>query len=166
MLFLFAVQLKTNKMENKNYHKTIMVNASAKEAMKKISQINLWWRKDFSDTAEKLNDKFTVPFVEPSFVDFVISEFVPDKKVVWKVTDCYLPWFNDKKEWNNTEVVFKLSDEKARPDDPVGRGKIKIDFTHIGLVSEVECYDVCEKGWNGHINTLEKLINEGKGLSE
>jgi hypothetical protein len=146
-----------NNMENKNYHTTIMVNASAEEAMKKISQINLWWRKDFLDKAEKLNDTFTVPFGEPSFVDFVISEFVPDKKVVWKVTDCYLPWFQDKKEWNNTEVVFQLSEEN---------GKTKIDFTHVGLVPEVECYTVCEKGWNGHINTLAKFINEGKGLPE
>lgn len=146
-----------NKIENKNYHKTIMVNAPAKEAMKKIIQINLWWRKDFVDTAEKMNDKFTVPFGEPSFVDFVVSELVPGKKIVWKVVDCYLPWFEDKKEWNNTEVVFELSEEK---------GKTKIDFTHIGLVPEVECYDVCEKGWNSHIDTLEKFINEGKGLSD
>jgi hypothetical protein len=149
--------LNNNKMENKNYHTTIMVNASAEEAMKKISQINLWWRKDFLDKAEKLNDTFTVPFGEPSFVDFVISEFVPDKKVVWKVTDCYLPWFQDKKEWNNTEVVFELLEEND---------KTKIDFTHVGLVPEAECYNVCEKGWNGHINTLVKFINEGKGLPE
>ena len=148
-------------MENKNYHCTITVNASSEASMKKISQINLWWRKDFSGRAEKLNDTFTVPFGEPAFVDFVVSELVPSKKVVWKVTDCYLPWFKDKKEWNNTEVVFQLSE-----DDPVARGKTKIDFTHIGLVPEVECYEVCEKGWNGHISTLETFINEGKGLPE
>jgi hypothetical protein len=148
-------------MENKNYRRTIMINASAKDAMKKISQINLWWRKDFSDTTAKLNDKFTVPFGklngEISFVDFVISEFVPNKKMVWKVTGCYLPWFKDKKEWNNTQVVFKISSEN---------NKTKIDFTHVGLVPEVECYDVFEKGWNGHIGTLVKFINDGKGLPE
>lgn len=146
-----------NKIENKNYHRTIIVKASAEEVMKKISRINLWWRKDFSDSAEKLDDKFTVPFGEPSFVDFVVSEFVPNKKVVWKVTDCYLPWFQDKKEWNNTEVVFQLSEEND---------KTKIDFTHVGLIPEIECYNVCENGWNGHIKTLEKFINEGKGLPE
>jgi len=70
------------------------------------------------------------------------------------------------KRWNKTEVVFQLSEEIARPDDIVARGVTKIDFTHIGLVPEVECYDVCEKGWNGHINTLDQLINEGKGLPE
>jgi hypothetical protein len=142
-------------MENKNYHKTIMVDASPEEAMKKISQVNLWWKKDFKGSAEKLNDTFTIPFTEPSFVDFIVSELIPDKKMVWKVTDCYLPWFRDKKEWNNTEVVFQLSKESE---------KTKIDFMHIGLVPEIECYDVCEKGWNGHINTLDQLINKGKGL--
>lgn len=148
-------------MENKNYHRAILVNSSAEEAMKKISQIKLWWRKDFSDKAEKLNDKFTVPFGEhngeKSFVDFIVSEFVSNKKVVWKVTDCYLPWFQNKKEWNNTEVVFNLLEED---------GKTKIDFTHIGLVPGVECYEVCEKGWDGHINTLEKFINEGKAIPQ
>lgn len=144
-------------MENKNYHRTITVNAPAEAAMKKISQVNLWWKKDFSGSTDNLNDKFTVPFQETSFVDFVISEFLPNKKVVWKVTDCYLPWFQDKKEWNNTEVVFELSEEN---------GKTKIDFTHVGLIPEVECYEVCEKGWNGHVNDLVKLINEGKGIPE
>lgn len=143
-------------MENKNYHRTITVNASAEEAMQKISQLNLWWRKDFSGTAAKLNATFTVPFGEPSFVDFVVSELVPNKKAAWKVTDCYLPWFNDKKEWNNTEVVFELSEEN---------GKTRIDFTHIGLVPEIECYTVCEKGWDGHVTeSLVKFINEGKTI--
>ena len=140
------------KMENKNYHTIIIVNASAEDAMKKISQVNCWWKKNFSGSAEKLNDTFTVPFTEPSFVDFVVSEFVPNKKVAWKVTDCYLPWFQDKKEWNNTEVIFELFQESD---------KTKIDFMHVGLVPEIECYDVCEKGWNGHIRALEKFINEG-----
>jgi len=34
-------------MVNKNYHRTIMVNASAEEAIKKISQVNFWWEKRF-----------------------------------------------------------------------------------------------------------------------
>jgi hypothetical protein len=149
-------------MENKNYHRTITVNASADEAMKKITQVNLWWKTDFYGSAKKLNDKFKIPFGElngeKSFVDFVVSEFVPNKKVVWKVTNCNLPWFKDKKEWNNTEIVFEISSEN---------GKSKIDFTHIGLVPGIECYDVCEKGWNGHVtNSLVNFINTGKGMPQ
>jgi hypothetical protein len=144
-------------METKNFHRTITVNASAKEAMKKISQVNLWWAKNFSGSAEKLNDKFTVRFGE-TYVDFQISEIVPNNKVVWKVTDCNLHWIKAKKEWINTEVVFELSSEN---------NKSKIDFTHVGLVPGVECYNDCEAGWNGHVTlSLANFINEGKGQPE
>ncbi|MFT3909085.1 MAG: SRPBCC family protein [Ferruginibacter sp.] len=148
-----------NKMENKNYHRTITVNVSAAEAMKKISQVNGWWKHDFSGSAEKPNDKFTVPFGdlngERSFVDFVVSEILPNKKIIWKVINCNLPWFRDKKEWNNTEVVFAISSKN---------NKTIIDFTHIGLVPAVECYGVCEKGWDGHVtSSLVSFINDGKG---
>jgi len=140
--------------EKKDFHRTIMVTASPAEAMKKISQVNGWWAKSFSGSAEKLNDEFTVRFGE-TFVDFRISELVPDKKVVWKVTDCNLHWIKTKKEWNGTQVVFEISPEK---------NKTKIDFTHIGLVPGVECYKDCEVGWDGHItNSLVNFINEGKG---
>ena len=92
--------------------------------MKKISMVNLWWAKNLSGSAEKLNDKFTVRFGE-TFVDFLISELIPDKKVVWKVTNCNLDWIKAKKEWNGTEVVFEISSEN---------NKTNIEFIHIGLV--------------------------------
>lgn len=147
-------------MKNKNYHRTITVNASPGEAMKKISEVHLWWKKDFSGRAEKLNNKFTVPFDKEgiAFVNFRVSELQPEEKVVWKVTDCYLPWFNDKKEWNNTEVTFEISSVNDQT---------QIDFIHIGLVPGIECYEVCEKGWDGHVtNSLVKFMNEGVGLPQ
>lgn len=145
-------------MENKNFHRTITVNASAAEAMKKISQVNLWWAKNFKGSAAQLNDKFTVSFGE-TFVDFLVSELVPNKKVVWTVTDCNLHWIKAKKEWKNTQVVFEIS--------PENNNETRIDFTHIGLVPGVECYNDCEVGWNGHITiSLANFINEGKGEPE
>ena len=144
-------------MAKKNYHVTLKVNASAEEAMKRISQVNKWWAKKVKGKAEKLNDEFTVDFGE-TFVDFQISELVPNKKVVWKVIDCNLHWIENKKEWNRNEVVFEIIP---------GRNSTKIDFTHIGLVPGVECYEDCEVGWNGHLmGSLVNLINEGKGQPE
>ena len=144
-------------MEKKDFHLTITVNASPEEAIKKINQVNLWWAKKVIGNSEVLDDKFTVDFGK-TFVDFQISELIPNKKVVWKVTDCNLDWINDKKEWNNTEVVFEVSTES---------NKTKIDFTHIGLVPGIECYEDCEEGWTGHVtNSLVKFIDEGKGMPE
>lgn len=144
-------------MNNNNFHRTIKVNASPAEAMKKISQVNGWWAKNFSGSADKLNDKFTVNFGN-TFVDFQISECVPCKKIAWKVIDCNLDWINNKKEWNGTEVVFEISEKEQAT---------QIDFTHIGLVPEAECYADCEVGWNGHITkSLVSFINQGKGMPE
>jgi hypothetical protein len=144
-------------MINKNFQRTIEVHASAAEAFKKISQVNRWWAKNFSGSAEKQNDKFTVRFGD-TFVDFVIIEAIADKKVVWRVTDCNLHWIKAKKEWNNTEVVFDISSQK---------NKSIILFTHVGLVPGVECYDDCEAGWNSHLReSLADFINKGEGKPE
>lgn len=144
-------------MERENFHRTIKVNASAAEAVKKIGQVHLWWAENFTGSANKLNDKFTVRFGD-TFVDFKISLLIPGKKVVWKVTDCNLHWINDKKEWNGTEVVFEVSENK---------NATQIDFTHVGLVPGIECYDNCEAGWTGFVTmSLVKFINEGKGIPE
>ena len=144
-------------MEKKDYHKTITVSASPEEAMKKIAQVNLWWAKNFKGNADKLDDKFSVYFGD-TFVDFKISEIIPDKKVTWLVTDCNLQWIEDKKEWKNTEVIFSLTENS---------GKTLIDFIHKGLTPDRECYDSCEPGWTHHLNdSLVKLIDEGKGFPE
>jgi hypothetical protein len=56
----------------------------------------------------------------------------------------------------HTEVAFEISKKE---------NTTQIDFTHIGLVPEIECYDVCEEGWNTHITvSLARFINEGKGM--
>lgn len=144
-------------MEKHSYHRTIAVSASPEETLKKISQVNLWWKKSFNGKAEKVNDEFVIPFGKAgeSFVNFKITEHVPGKKVVWSVTDCYLPWFTDKKEWNNTRVVFELSTDNQ---------STKLDFTHEGLVPGIECYEACEKGWDGHVTmSLLNFINSGTG---
>jgi hypothetical protein len=142
-------------MANKNFQRTIAVNAAPAEAMKKIAQVDKWWAKKVKGRSEMLNDRFTVDFGE-TFVDFQITELVPAKKVVWKVTDCNLHWISHKKEWNGTEVVFEISGAE---------NPTQIHFTHVGLMPGIECYKDCEAGWNEHItDSLVKYINEGKGM--
>lgn len=142
-------------MATKSFHTTIEVNVSAEEAMKKISLVNKWWAKKVKGKSGKLNDKFTVDF-GTTWVDFQIIELVPNKKVVWKVTDCNLEWIKNKKEWNGTDVVFEISEKK---------NTAQIDFTHLGLIPSFECYGDCKTGWTEHVTeSLVMFINEGKGM--
>lgn len=144
-------------MKNNDYHKTMTVDASAEEAMRKISEVNGWWAKNFIGKADNLHDKFSVRFGE-TYVDFQVSDLIPDRKVVWKVTDCHLHWIKAQKEWMDTEVVFELSKKG---------NETRIDFTHIGLVPGVECYHDCEVGWNGHLTgSLVEFINGGVGTPQ
>ena len=63
-----------------------------------------------------------------TFVTAKVVELVPYKKIAWEVIDCYLHWLKEKKEWNNTKMVWEIStvDNLAQ-----------INFMHIGLVPEI-----------------------------
>jgi len=143
-------------MENKNFNATITVDASASDAIKKISNIPEWWGITFTGSSEKLNDKFTVKMSGDSFFNFTVVEFIPSKRVVWLVTDCNMPWYSDKKEWANTKLIFDITENN---------GVTELKFTHEGLTPEVECYKDCESGWTHWIKTsLLSYFTTGKGV--
>jgi|SRR5450432_155398 Activator of Hsp90 ATPase homolog 1-like protein len=142
-------------MKEENYHVTLTVNTSAKEVFKSINDVTKWWTEDLKGSSQKLNDEFTVQFGDVHVSKQKLVELIPDKKVVWLVTDSKLNFIKDKQEWNNTKISFELSGQED---------KTQIHFTHIGLVPEVECYNSCTKGWDYYIKgSLFKLLTEGKG---
>ena len=142
-------------MENKNYNATITVSQSSKEVINSINSVSKWWTENVEGDSENLNGVFTADFGGGNFVTHKLIEVIPNKEVVWLVTDCYLSWLKDKTEWTNTKMSFEIS-----PKD----NSTEISFTHIGLAPEVECYDMCVKGWDQYVKgSLFKLITEGSG---
>jgi hypothetical protein len=156
--YKFITNVKFLDMKNQNdFSYSFTVKALANETMEKISQVNLWWANDFKGTASKLNDEFSVYFGD-TYVNFRICEVIPDKKIIWQVTDCNLHWIEEKKEWIDTEIIWSLSEKD---------GKTKIDFVHKGLTPDSECYESCKPGWTHHLkDSLLRLIDEGKGFPE
>ena len=142
-------------MEKQDYQVSISVEASADKVFKCINNVKGWWSENLKGDSENQDGVFTIDFGGDIFVTHKLVEVVPNKKVVWLVTDCYLSWLKDKSEWTNTKVVFNISTE----------GNLTtIHFTHIGLVPQVECYNDCVKGWEQYIKgSLQKLITEGEG---
>ncbi|HVX27444.1 MAG TPA: SRPBCC domain-containing protein [Parafilimonas sp.] len=144
-------------MKNENYSISFNTNASAKAAFKNINNVAGWWTKNIEGNTENVNDVFTVRFGE-TFVTFEITEIIPERKIVWKVTGCNLHWLNNKKEWNNTKVHWLIAKKN---------NSTKITMMHEGLIPQIECYTNCEKGWNFYVGeSLRKLINEGQGLPD
>ena len=142
-------------MTQKDYQSSITVHTTAKEAFEHVKNVRGWWAKKMEGSSSGLHDEFKVLF-NPTWVAFRIVENVPYKRIVWEVTDCYLHWLKDKKEWNGTRVVFDIAETGD---------STRITMTHIGLVPEVECYAQCEQGWNDHFSkSLFQYLTQQEGM--
>ena len=145
-------------MKKQDYHTSITADGSAHKAFESINSVTKWWTENMEGSSQKLNDVFTVRFGDVHYSKQKLVEVVPDKKVVWLVTDSKLNFLKDKQEWTNTKISFEISSQND---------KTKIHFTHIGLVPEIECFDACSNAWSQYIQqSLWSLITMGSGRPE
>ncbi len=142
-------------MDSKNFTRSISVSIPVDEAIKKINKVPEWWGIKFYGESEEQGNNFEVKMGGESFFNFTVEELIPNKKIVWLVTDCNMPWYTDKNEWSNTKLIFDLKESD---------GVTTINFTHEGLTPNIECYKDCEPGWNHWITrSLFSYLTTGKG---
>lgn len=143
-------------MANNDFNSSFSAEISAAEAIKKINNVPGWWGVTFTGNTEKQNDTFVVKMGGDSFFNFTVTELIPDKRVVWLVTDCNMPWYSDKKEWANTRLIFDVNENN---------GVTELNFKHEGLTPDIECYKDCSPGWTHWIKTsLFSYFTTGKGV--
>ena len=141
-----------------DYTVSITVNATAQEAFKSINNVTKWWTENLEGSSQQLDDEFTVRFGDVHVSTQKLVEVIPDKKVVWLVTDSRINFVENKHEWTNTKIVFEIS----RRDN-----QTRITFTHLGLTPRFQCYGGCSGAWGEYIEeSLYKLITKGKGMPE
>lgn len=142
-------------MDNQDYSITISANISLNDAFNSINHVSKWWTENFEGHSQKLTDEFTVRFGNMHYSKQRIIEFIPEKKIVWLVTDSNLSWLKDKHEWTNTKISFEITNRD---------NKTQIKFTHIGLVPAIECFIDCSNAWSQYIHqSLLSLMTTGKG---
>ena len=142
-------------MSSKNFNTYILVDKSPREAFQAINNVLGWWTENVKGNTQKLNDEFTVQFGDVHKSTQKLIEVIPDKKVVWLVTDSNLNFIKNKEEWTGTKISFEISAKD---------NKTQVRFTHEGLVPEEECFDACSNAWSEYIHeSLLYLITEGEG---
>ncbi len=142
-------------MKNQNLKNSFTVNQTPKEVFDAINNVRGWWSGNLDGVTNKLGGVFTYRYKDMHYSKQKITQFIPEKKVVWTVLDSYLSFVEDKTEWNGTKVIFEIIQKW---------GKTKVRFTHQGLTSQVECFDACNDAWGSYIKgSLKNLITKGKG---
>jgi hypothetical protein len=141
-------------MSGENYTSSFTVDRTPDEVFEAINDVRAWWTGVIEGKTDELGAEFTYTYVNVHYSKQKITELVPGKRVVWKVTEAELTFIEDTGEWTGTEIVFDIAEKD---------GKTEVTFTHIGLVPEVECFTGCSDGWNYYVGTsLRAFINSGK----
>ncbi|RPD39471.1 SRPBCC family protein [Chitinophaga barathri] len=146
-------------MATTDFKFTLTTEQTPQEVFEAITNVRGWWSGIHSEEihggTEKLNDEFSFSAEGGAhYSKQKLVEVIPNKKVVWLVTDSKFSYVEKQDEWTGTKVIFEIS-EKG--------GKTQLVFTHEGLTPEIECYESCAPSWSEYLqDKLLTLINTGK----
>jgi hypothetical protein len=140
---------------NNNLSITFTVDAKPKDVFDAINDPRSWWSEATDGVTDTLGSIFYYHYKDIHRCTFKVTELVPGKKVVWHVLQNYFNFVKDSTEWTDTDVVFEITSNGSTTD---------VRFTHVGLVPDDECYEVCSNAWGGYISrSLPDRITKGKG---
>ena len=145
-------------MKNQDFTFTQLTAQTPEAVFKAVINVRGWWTGYHSEIisggTEKLNDEFTFSAGNGAhYTKQKLVEVIPNKKIVWLVTECELSFVEQKDEWVGTKIIFDISKKGD---------KTQLVFTHEGLVPQGECYDACAPAWTQYLqNRLLPLIAKG-----
>lgn len=132
-----------------DYTTAFSVPASAEQAARvltDIEEISRWWTSWTAITGsgeEGGQMRFSLPRGEDQLILRVAA--ARPTTIAWSVEDCAV-----QPEWTETRPTFTL---RARRD-----GGTDIEFQHLGLTPAFECWDICQAGWDQHLETLRQHL--------
>jgi hypothetical protein len=142
-------------MSDKSYTTSITVDRPPLEVFHAINDVRSWWNEDITGEATAVGDEFTHHVKDIHRAHIQVTELLPGERVTWRVLDNWMSFIQDQSEWKDTEIRFDLSEKD---------GATEVRFTHIGLVPDYECFDICYTAWGHYIGaSLRSLITTGEG---
>ena len=141
-----------------HYIRKFTINADAHALYQAITTnegCKAWWTLQ-SEVGDTVGSQATFRFGKTHWT-FEIKELERDHKVMWHCTDQFVDAsFSKTDEWVGTTVVFNISN--------LGNG-VLLHFEHIGLDNQLECWEVCQRGWDFFLGTsLKAYLENGKGM--
>lgn len=141
-----------------NYTSEITVTNTPEAAYQALTNgFDKWWTTAcnlVSETGEEITFRFG-----PTYWVMRANNLVPDKFVELECIEANhvhdgLP-SSIRNEWKGTKLKWEIQKQEE---------KTKIVLVHEGLMPLLECYDVCEQGWDYFfVNSLKQYLDTGKG---
>ncbi len=134
----------------------ITVDATPQEAYDAIVDVSSWWgATNIVGPTDRLGAEWYYLVPDIHFSQQRTAELVPGERVVWEFTGGHLEFIEEKGEWIGTTARFDIS---------AADGRTTITFTHQGLTSTDECFEVCHDAWRHYITeSLAQRIATGEG---
>ena len=141
-----------------HYQQTVVIHAEPAAVYRAIATtegLRGWWTPD-CDADAHVGGTARFDFGH-THKEMSIEQLDTNRGVRWFCTKAFIDSASiaRKDEWVGTEIVFRLT--------PTIDGKTRLDFEHVGLVSTLECYDLCRNGWNYFLASLQQLVETGRG---
>lgn len=142
----------------KSYQQSLSIKASPAAvyaALTTIQGLRAWWTQDCAGGVA-VGDTLEFRFSE-CYKDMRIEKLQADSEVRWLCTRAHIvaESVNLADEWVGTQVVFHISD--------AGLGKTQLDLEHIGLLPSLQCYTLCQNGWQHFLASLQQYLETGTG---
>lgn len=140
----------------KDYNATLTSSHNAEVIFKTITEeMSNWWA-PMSGKFVNLGDQASIRFGENSYWSFEASTLNKPSRVVLTCNGAHHICDNlsdkSRAEWLGTKLVFEITEEQENS---------HINFTHIGLVPELECFDECKAGWDHYfLGSLKDYLEE------
>ncbi len=143
-------------MTERSYSTEILISVKPELVYKAITKgIDKWWTA-LSNQALKIGDQLVVQFEKNTSWVMTVSEAIPNRSLVWKVVEANhdLENISIKDEWKGTTIKWEIVDNRTES---------KVILTHQGLVPKLECFEICQAGWNYFLGSLKDYLETGKG---
>lgn len=141
-----------------HYRRQLTLSASPAvvyQALATQQGVRNWWNQS-CEVAEVAGGRAVFRF-DQCYKVMRIDKLLPQQEVVWECIEAHIegPGLTRQDEWVGTHIVFRLT--------PAGGGKTRLEFEHQGLTPDLQCFGMCQDGWNHFLGSLQSYVDTGKG---
>lgn len=141
-----------------HYRRQMTLSASPAvvyQALATQQGVRNWWTRT-CEVAEVVGGRAEFRF-DTCWKVMRIAQLLPQQQVVWQCIDANLDvaGLTTTNEWVGTRIVFRLA--------PAEGGKTRLEFEHQGLTPDLQCFGICQDGWNLFLGSLQAYVDTGSG---